>query len=63
MWVRVRNQNASICHGDFHPLNILVKEGQVTAVLDWPGFSIADPVLDVAYTVVLLTIPAKHLFP
>jgi aminoglycoside phosphotransferase (APT) family kinase protein len=53
----------SICHGDFHPLNVLVKDGQVTGVLDWPGFMIADPVLDVAYTMVLITIPAKHQYP
>jgi len=51
----------SICHGDFHGLNILVDEGVVTGVLDWPGFKIADPVFDVANTLVLTTIPAKHL--
>ena len=50
----------SICHGDFHPLNILVKDGQVTGVLDWPGFLVDDPVLDVANTIVLTTIPGKH---
>jgi len=52
-----------ICHGDFHPLNILVKDGAVTGVLDWPGFLIADPVLDIANTIVLSTIPFKHLAP
>lgn len=51
----------AICHGDFHPLNILVQDGQVTGVLDWPGFIIADPTLDVANTVVLTMISAKHL--
>jgi len=51
----------SICHGDFHPLNILVQDGQVTGVLDWPGFVIADPVLDVANTTVLTAVSAKHL--
>jgi aminoglycoside phosphotransferase (APT) family kinase protein len=51
----------SICHGDFHPLNILVQDGQVTGVLDWPGFIIADPVLDVANTTVLTAVSAKHL--
>jgi len=52
-----------VCHGDFHPLNILVQDGQVTGVLDWPGFLIADPVLDIANTIVLSTIPFKHLAP
>ena len=51
----------SVCHGDFHPLNILVKDGAVTGVLDWGGFSIADPVFDVANTLVIITIPAKYL--
>lgn len=52
-----------ICHGDFHPLNILVQDGQVTGVLDWPGFLIADPALDVANTLLLMTVPFKHLAP
>jgi aminoglycoside phosphotransferase (APT) family kinase protein len=30
-------------------------------VLDWPGFAIADPVFDVANSIVLITIPSKHL--
>jgi aminoglycoside phosphotransferase (APT) family kinase protein len=51
----------SVCHGDFHPINLMVKDGQVSGVLDWGGFRIADPVFDVANTIVLTTIPAKHL--
>ena len=51
----------SVCHGDFHPMNILCVNGEVTGVLDWPGFVIADPALDVANSLVLMTIPAKHL--
>jgi len=56
-------EQLAVCHGDFHPLNILVQDGQVTGVLDWPGFLIADPVLDIANTIVLSTIPFKHLAP
>ncbi len=56
-------ERLAICHGDFHPLNILVQEGQITGVVDWGGCKIADPVLDVANTIVLATIPAKHLLP
>ena len=52
-----------VCHGDFHPLNILVQDGKVTGVLDWPGFLIADPALDIANTIALATIPFKHLAP
>lgn len=52
----------SICHGDFHKLNVLVDgEGTVTGIVDWSALSIADPVLDVATTVMLFTIPARHL--
>ena len=49
----------SVCHGDFHPLNIMVKNGAVTGVLDWAGFVITDPVYDIANTIVLTTIPVK----
>jgi aminoglycoside phosphotransferase (APT) family kinase protein len=55
-------ERLSVCHGDFHPLNILVQEGQVTGVVDWAGLKIADPVLDIANTIVLMTVPVKHLF-
>lgn len=50
----------SICHGDFHPLNIAVRGGKVTGVFDWPGFMLADPAADIASTLVM-AIPARHL--
>jgi aminoglycoside phosphotransferase (APT) family kinase protein len=40
----------AICHGDFHPLNILVDRGQVTGVIDWAAALIADPARDVGCT-------------
>ena len=46
-------ERLAICHGDFHPLNILIQESKITAVLDWHLF-IADPVLDVANTIRLI---------
>jgi aminoglycoside phosphotransferase (APT) family kinase protein len=52
-------ERLAICHGDFHPLNILVKEGKVTGVLDW-HLSISDPVLDIANTIRLITM-IQHL--
>jgi aminoglycoside phosphotransferase (APT) family kinase protein len=55
------SDQASVCHGDFHPLNILIKDKMITGVLDWAGFVIADPAFDVANTLVLTTIPVKHL--
>ena len=51
----------AVCHGDFHVLNILEKDGRVTGVLDWTSFHIADPCKDIADTIVMTTIPSKHL--
>jgi aminoglycoside phosphotransferase (APT) family kinase protein len=55
-------ERLSVCHGDFHPLNILVQDGKITGIVDWGGVRIADPALDIANTIVLATIPVKHLF-
>jgi aminoglycoside phosphotransferase (APT) family kinase protein len=52
-----------ICHGDFHPLNILMHKGRISGVLDWSGFRIADPAYDVASTKVVLSIFAPILSP
>lgn len=54
-------EHLSICHRDFHAANILVDEGKVTGILDWGGLLITDPVFDVANTIMLHTIPFKHL--
>jgi aminoglycoside phosphotransferase (APT) family kinase protein len=51
----------AVCHGDFHPNNILIQDGKITGVLDWGNFAIADPALDIANTIVLITIPFKHI--
>ena len=52
-------ERLAVCHGDFHPLNILMQDGKITGVLDWSNFLIADPVLDIANTIVLITIYFK----
>ena len=49
----------AICHGDFHPGNILIQDGKVTGVLDW-HLSIADPALDIANTIKLITVSLKY---
>ena len=54
-------EQLSVCHGDFHPLNIMYADGQVTGVLDWGGFSIADPAYDIGSTIVLINVAFKHL--
>jgi aminoglycoside phosphotransferase (APT) family kinase protein len=56
-WLRERRPAAGapvICHGDFHPRNILVASGRVTAVVDWPNTLVADAEFDVAATLNIL---------
>lgn len=55
------SERLTVCHGDFHPLNILMQDGKVTGVLDWGNFLIADPALDIANTIVVITVAIKHL--
>jgi aminoglycoside phosphotransferase (APT) family kinase protein len=43
-----------ICHGDFHPLNVMVVGDRLTGVIDWPQAIAAEPAFDVACTLVLL---------
>ena len=62
VWLRARRPPPAapaICHGDFHPQNVLVDDGGVTGVLDWPNALIADPAFDVASTLnILRFVPA-----
>ncbi len=43
-----------LCHGDFHPENILIVPGDVTRVIDWLDAYRGDPMADVARTWYLL---------
>ncbi|MGH7375135.1 MAG: phosphotransferase [Candidatus Rokuibacteriota bacterium] len=45
-----------ICHGDFHPQNLLVADGRVSAVLDWPNVVVAEREYDVASTRAILAL-------
>ena len=51
----------AICHGDFHPQNILVSAGAVTGVIDWPNTVVADPAYDVAATRTILSLTPVEL--
>jgi aminoglycoside phosphotransferase (APT) family kinase protein len=53
----------SICHGDFHPGNLLAKDSVVSAILDWSCCHIGDPAMDVASTMVVFNAATKHLIP
>jgi aminoglycoside phosphotransferase (APT) family kinase protein len=53
--VRLR---AAICHGDFHPLNILAEQGRVTGIIDWSNVMIAPPEMDVGSAIAnIATVP------
>ena len=56
-------EHPSICHGDFHPYNLLAKCGEVTAILDWSSCRIGDPAADVANTLVIFNAATKHIIP
>ncbi len=42
-----------ICHGDFHPLNVMVDRGNVSGVIDWTRVRVAEPAYDVGATVAI----------
>ena len=43
-----------ICHGDFHPLNIMMDDDRLSGVIDWPQAISAEPAYDVASSCVLI---------
>jgi aminoglycoside phosphotransferase (APT) family kinase protein len=43
-------QPETICHGDFHPLNIMVDGERFTGVIDWPQAIVAEAAYDVGAT-------------
>jgi aminoglycoside phosphotransferase (APT) family kinase protein len=58
-WLRAHKPLAreiAVCHGDFHPFNLMLADGRVSAVLDWAQAMLADPAFDVAYTSQLLAL-------
>jgi len=46
----------SLCHGDFHPGNVLVEDMHLTGVIDWTNFALGHPEFDVAITRLILSI-------
>ena len=56
-------ETPAVCHGDFHPGNVMVDDGAVSGVIDWPGASFADAEHDVSVTLVLVGVVAGGMFP
>ena len=52
-----------ICHGDFQPFNVMMNDGKVSGVIDWPGGSFADPEYDVAVAITDMSILAGVVLP
>jgi aminoglycoside phosphotransferase (APT) family kinase protein len=48
-------RRATICHGDFHPLNIMAEEARVTGVIDWANVVVAAPEMDVGSALANIT--------
>jgi len=66
-WIKenrpTENIRLVINHGDFHPNNILVDQGKISAVLDWSGFKVWEPEYDVAHTIIVWTCVGPSVFP
>lgn len=59
---RPGEESLSVCHGDFHKLNVLCDDdNEVTAVLDWSAVAIAEPEFDIAHTMLIFGTLAKYL--
>lgn len=52
----------SLCHGDFHPDNIILAKQQ-PIIIDWLDASQGPPLADVARTLMLFTIPPLSMHP
>ncbi|MEO1262798.1 MAG: aminoglycoside phosphotransferase family protein [Bacteroidota bacterium] len=42
------NKNKTWIHGDLHPRNIIVKNGEIKAVIDWGDMTAGDPATDLS---------------
>ncbi len=51
---KVAGSHHVISHCDFHPKNILIDHGTISAVLDWQGWKIGEPEFDVTNTMIKL---------
>ncbi|MBT7186616.1 phosphotransferase [Candidatus Bathyarchaeota archaeon] len=52
-----------VVHGDFHPMNFMIKDGKVMGILDWSNFMIGDPMMGLGFTISLFTSTSGHVVP
>jgi len=49
-----------VCHGDFHPSNIIIKEEGEIYIIDWAHVTQGSPVFDAARTYLLFSLEGKE---
>lgn len=49
-------EDPAICHGDFHPGNVIVDGGEVTGIIDWANVALGHAEFDVALTRLVISI-------
>ena len=49
-------------HGDLHPLNLLVRRGRISAVIDWGSLGVGDPAVDMMLGWTLFDAPSRAVF-
>ncbi len=54
---RLHDAPASVCHGDFHPLNVIV-DGAAASVIDWSDAGVGDRHGDICRTLLLFDLAA-----
>ncbi|NUY06057.1 phosphotransferase family protein [Paraburkholderia youngii] len=52
-----RCRDGRLCHGDFHPFNVLQDTGGGATIIDWMTAEMGDPLCDVARSIVGLRFP------
>jgi aminoglycoside phosphotransferase (APT) family kinase protein len=48
VWPFPQRNSAALLHGDFWPGNLLWKDGELVAIIDWEDAALGDPLADVA---------------
>lgn len=51
---RPEAERSVICHGDLHPLNLLVDDARRVTLIDWTAARISEPAFDLAFTTLLI---------
>ena len=51
---RPNEHDEVLCHGDFHPFNVMSERGEISGVIDWSLATMASPAFDVGNTLMIL---------